>query len=162
MSAQAADVRRQVEEAYRSGYPRFERVARAFSGDRERGREAVQDGFVDALRSAARYEGRGSIDAWVWACVVNRARKARERATRPLEDVAERGGEPNHDGGPAAIRARIALLPERQRLAVFLRYYADLEYRDIADVLGIAVGTVSATLAAAHATLRISLQEADR
>jgi RNA polymerase sigma factor (sigma-70 family) len=53
-------------------------------------------------------------------------------------------------------------LPERQRLALFLRYYADLDYRTIADTLGIRPGTVAATLNAAHATLRSTLSEVPR
>ena len=48
----------------------------------------------------------------------------------------------------------IADLPERQRLVLFLRYYADLDYRQIADALGIRRGTVGATLNQAHAALR--------
>jgi RNA polymerase sigma factor (sigma-70 family) len=56
---------------------------------------------------------------------------------------------------------RIAGLPERQRLVVFLRYYADLEYREIAAALGIETGTVSATLSAAHAALRKSMAEVE-
>ena len=35
---------------------------------------------------------------------------------------------------------RLAMLPERQRLVVFMRYYADLEYSEIAAALGIQVG----------------------
>jgi DNA-directed RNA polymerase specialized sigma24 family protein len=42
-------------------------------------------------------------------------------------------------------------------LAVFLRYHADLDYRSIAVVLGVEVGTVSATLASAHAAIRKGL-----
>jgi RNA polymerase sigma factor (sigma-70 family) len=49
--------------------------------------------------------------------------------------------------------------PERQRLVVFLRYWADLDYRSIARALEIEVGTVSATLSSAHQTLRRALQE---
>ena len=41
-------------------------------------------------------------------------------------------------------------LPERQRVAVFLRYWADLDYRAIAEVLEVEVGTVSATLSSAQ------------
>ena len=41
----------------------------------------------------------------------------------------------------------------------FLRYYADLDYRSIAEVLGVEVGTVSATLSSAHTALRRALQE---
>jgi RNA polymerase sigma factor (sigma-70 family) len=53
-------------------------------------------------------------------------------------------------------------LPERQRLAIYLRYYADLDYRSIGDVLGIEVGTVSATLSSAHEALRRSMKEVER
>jgi RNA polymerase sigma factor (sigma-70 family) len=53
-------------------------------------------------------------------------------------------------------------LPDRQREAVFLRYYADLDYRTVAAVLGVEVGTVSATLSAAHRTLRKRLEEVRR
>jgi DNA-directed RNA polymerase specialized sigma24 family protein len=44
-------------------------------------------------------------------------------------------------------------------LAVFLRYFADLGYREIAAALEIETGTVSATLSAAHAGLRRAFQE---
>jgi RNA polymerase sigma factor (sigma-70 family) len=63
----------------------------------------------------------------------------------------------------AAIRGCLALLPERQRLALFLRYYADLDYATIARALGVRRGTISATLNQAHAALRPLLaQEVDR
>jgi RNA polymerase sigma factor (sigma-70 family) len=58
------------------------------------------------------------------------------------------------------LAARLAVLPERQRLVVFLRYFADLEYREIASALGIETGTVSATLHAAHVSLRAGYEEA--
>jgi RNA polymerase sigma factor (sigma-70 family) len=54
------------------------------------------------------------------------------------------------------------MLPERQRLALFLRYYADLDYAAIADVLGIRPRTVAATLNAAHTRLRRRLEEVVR
>lgn len=147
---------REIEHVYRAGLPRFERVARAVTDDRELALEAVQDGFADALRHADRYTAAGPLEAWVWRCVVNRARKARRRGPAPAAPAS-----PNGDGGSdrELVRARVAALPERQRLAVFLRYYADLDYRQIASILGVEVGTVSATLSAAHAALRDQLEE---
>jgi RNA polymerase sigma factor (sigma-70 family) len=62
----------------------------------------------------------------------------------------------------AEIRAWVAALPERQRLTVFLRYYADLDYAAIAQALGVEVGTVSATLSQAHSALRRSSKEVSR
>jgi RNA polymerase sigma factor (sigma-70 family) len=64
------------------------------------------------------------------------------------------------DGGAHEVDAWLAVLPERERLVVFLRYFADLDYRAIATALDVKVGTVSATLHAAHAALRRSLEEA--
>ena len=55
----------------------------------------------------------------------------------------------------------LARLPERQRLIVFLRYYADLDYRSIAEVIGVEVWTVSASLAAAHRSVRLLLEEVE-
>jgi RNA polymerase sigma factor (sigma-70 family) len=60
------------------------------------------------------------------------------------------------------VRAWVAALPERQRMVVFLRYYADLDYRTIAAALGIEVGTVSATLSAAHQALGKALEEVSK
>ena len=60
------------------------------------------------------------------------------------------------------MEAIVAGLPERQRLTLFLRYYADLDYEAIAATLGVTTGTVGATLNAAHGALRCSLKEAQR
>ena len=63
--------------------------------------------------------------------------------------------------GPDRLDVRDALgrLPERQRTAVVLRYYADLPLADVAEVMGVAVGTVKSTLHAALASLRIDLED---
>ncbi len=63
-------------------------------------------------------------------------------------------------GDGAIVRGWVAALPERQRLAVFLRYYADLDYRAVAAALDVEVGTVSATLSSAHRALRKQLEVA--
>lgn len=140
------------------GYSGLLRVAVAICGDRESGVEAVQDGFADALRNSGQWAGRGPLQAWVWRCVVNRARKARPRpwAAAVMSSAGDRSGDDSE------LLVRLAALPERQRLVVFLRYFADLEYREIADALDVSVGTVSATLHAAHMSLRSALREAAR
>lgn len=60
------------------------------------------------------------------------------------------------------VRVLIAAMPERQRLVLFLRYYADLDYRRIADTLEIEIGTAGATLNQARAALRRLLEEVPR
>ncbi len=145
----------EIEEIYRDGFSGLVRVASAITGNRETGVEAVQDGFADALRSSAQWTGRGPLRGWVWRCVINRARKARPkgRVLEPTFAIADRSGDDSD------LLARLAALPERQRVMVFLRYFADLDYREIADALDVRVGTVSATLHAAHVSLRSALTE---
>lgn len=152
-----------IEELYRERFGHFARVAAAITHDRELAVEAVQDGFADAVRSRGGYRGEGPLEAWVWRAVVNAAGKARARTARaplPAGDVERRNG--REPATPSDLGALIRLLPERQRLALFLRHYADLDYRSIADALDVEVGTVSATLSAAHAALRRALQEVTR
>jgi RNA polymerase sigma factor (sigma-70 family) len=143
-----------IEALYRRDFARFARFARAVTGDRETALEAVQEGFADALRKADRWRGHGSLEAWVWSCVLNRARKARPRVEPDMLPQSSGTAEPDAD-----LRVRLAALPERQRLVVFLRYFADLGYAEIAEALGVETGTVSATLHAAHAALRTQLEE---
>ena len=147
-----------IEALYRAEFPRFERVARAITANRDSALDAVQEGFADALRNARQWSGRGPLEGWVWRCVVNRARKARRSGA--LIEPPPVGDRPDARQGDTDLSIRLAALPERQRLVVFLRYFADLEYREIASILEIETGTVSATLYAAHANLRVGYEEA--
>jgi RNA polymerase sigma factor (sigma-70 family) len=60
------------------------------------------------------------------------------------------------------LRRLIRELPERQRLVLFLRYFADLDYEAIASILGITSGTVAASLHSAHTALRTAVLDAGR
>jgi RNA polymerase sigma-70 factor, ECF subfamily len=144
---------------YRRRFPYFVQVARAIVGDQERSVEAVQDGFANAIRDRSSFRGEGPLEAWVWRAVVNAARKA---TRRPLVEVAHEIDE-GYELQPALLEASplVSRLPERQRLVVFLRYYAGLDYRAIAQALEVEVGTVSASLAAAHRTIRKAIQEVE-
>ncbi len=149
----------EIEALYRREFSAFVRVARGIVGDRERALEAVHDGFADAIRARDSLREETALEAWVWRSVVNAARKA---TRRPLVEVAVFDGvslvEPP---GLVELAPSLARLPERQRLIVFLRYYADLDYRRIAKVVGVEVGTVSASLAAAHRSVRLALEEVE-
>jgi RNA polymerase sigma factor (sigma-70 family) len=152
---------RAIEQIYRNGYPRFLRVATAIVGSREAGADAVQEAFARLLRSRFDYRGDGTLEAWAWRTVTNIALTQSGRAREPLAAV---GAAPSN-GSPESwpeLRAAVAALPERQRQALFLRHYADLSYDAIGEILGIATGTVSATLHSAHGALRRALPELQR
>lgn len=148
----------ELEALYRDRLDQFVRVARAIVGDHERARDAVQDGFAQTVRSLHRYRGDGTLDAWVWQIVVNAARKEARHARRdaPAAPVPATASSEDEHGD---VRRLIAGLADRQRQVLFLRYYADLDHKAIADALGIRMGTVAATLNQAHAALRAQLQE---
>jgi RNA polymerase sigma factor (sigma-70 family) len=148
----------EIEAVYRQQYPSFLRVASAIAGDEEAGRDAVQDGFAGAVRSRHRYRREGSLEAWLWRAVVNAARTCR-RTPPVAESVIDLSVMSDNGASESAVRDVLAALPERQRLVVFLRYFADLDYRTIARVVDVKTGTVSATLSAAHDSLRARLKE---
>jgi RNA polymerase sigma factor (sigma-70 family) len=151
----------EIEAIYRARLADFRRVATAIVGDVERGSDAVQEAFGNALRKRKSFRGEGSLEAWLWRLVVNQARDERRSTKRePIAAAPSTNGTaPSND---ARLAAAITALPERQRLAIFLRYYADLDYASIASALGVKSGTVAAALNAAHNTLRKTLQEAVR
>ena len=157
----------ELERIYRAGYGRFLRVAVAILRDEQLAEEAVHDGFVRALRHGRGFSGRGSFEGWLWRIVVNEARRrlVRERRavlTAPTALIEAAAAASNGHREAGALEALVADLPERQRLVLFLRYYADLDYEAIAEALGVKPGTVAATLHAAHASLRRELLEVER
>jgi RNA polymerase sigma-70 factor, ECF subfamily len=158
-----ADLLAQIESLYRAAFPDFVAVAASILGERDAARDAVQDAFASVVRSRGRFRGEAPLEAWVWRAVINAAHKKRQRQARQAHahfqaaGVSMNGSAPRGDGSDVA--SLLAALPERQRLVLFLRYYADLDYRAIADILEVTVGTVSATLHAAHSTLRRTLSE---
>jgi RNA polymerase sigma factor (sigma-70 family) len=150
-----------IETVYREQLGSFVRLATAITGEEQAAYDAVHDGFVRAVRYRRRLRDRKSAPGWVCRIVLNEARKRstaeRRHVSSPLEAADEPATNGHRDAGAAA--AALASLPERQRLALFLRYYADLDYAGIAEALGISRGTVSATLHAAHSSMQTKLKE---
>lgn len=149
-----------VSAIYKSRYTTFLRVAEAISDDLDLARDAVNEGFANALQSRASYRGEGSAEAWVWSCVVNAARRSwRQREPTVVGTSEEVAVVAQAVDADTEIATALAQLPERQRLVLFLRYYADLDYSSIAAILTIDVGTVGAHLHRAHRSLRRTLEE---
>ena len=148
----------ELEALYRSRFDVFARVAASVTGNSERARDAVQEAFATAVGKRGSFRGDGPLEAWVWRIVLNAARSDVRRIIPPVEydEAVSTNGHPEED---AELRVALARLPERQRTAVFLRYYADLDYAAIGEALGISAGTVAATLNSAHSALRSRLQE---
>jgi len=150
---------RALEDLYRLRYRSFLRLAIAVNGSREAAADAVQEGFARALRARHEFRGEGPLEAWVWRMVLNAALDSVRRAPALVSELPDAEAANGYAQPWPELRAAIAALPERQRHILFLRHYADLSYDEIADVLGVARGTVAATLHAAHASLRERVPE---
>jgi RNA polymerase sigma-70 factor (ECF subfamily) len=149
----------EIERVYVARYGSFCRMAATVTGSIEAAHDAVQEGFARALAHCHEFRGEGSLEGWVWRIVLRAALDTR-RNGRPhaLYENAEAATAdwvpalPHPERDPQLADAMRAL-PERQRLVVFLRYFADLSHAEIAALTGIRSGTVSATLAHAKASL---------
>jgi RNA polymerase sigma-70 factor, ECF subfamily len=149
-----------IERLYRRRLPQFRRVAAAIVGTREGGRDVVQEAFANAVRKRGAFRGDGPLEAWLWRIVVNTAREQLRGRGEVVGELVEPVANGHHDEDPdVRVRVALSLLPERQRLIVFLRYYADLDYRAIAEALDIEPGTVGVTLHSAHARLQQLLEK---
>jgi RNA polymerase sigma-70 factor (ECF subfamily) len=151
----------ELESLYVERYADYVRVATAIAGSEARAADAVQETFARALSSIGAFRGEGPLAAWIWRILVNTSRNAARTRDLPSDDIERNGAQP---ASPASddelgVRRWVASLPERQRLAVFLRYYGDCDYRAIAEALEVEVGTVSAMLSTAHAALRRMMKE---
>ena len=158
MSRSDAELVDAIEQAYRSGYRRFLRLAIALLADRDAGRDAVQESFARALRSRSELRRIESLDGWLWRTLLNVCLAEKRHPTERLEAGRERAA----NGQPAEwpeVRAAVAALPERQRVVLFLRHYADLDYRQIAEVVGVERGTVAATLHVARRKVKEAIEE---
>ena len=139
-----------LEQLYRDRYRNYRDIMAGVVGSHDLAREVVQEAFARALREQRRFRGDGSLEAWVWKIALNIALKtrrdlAREWALDEEYEASSTAVVPDRD-----VRAAVRALPPRRRLVVFLRYFADLSYAEIAEIAGISEGTVAATLAQAH------------
>lgn len=146
-----------IERLYRGRYASYWRGVAALLGGAEGAHDVVQEAFAQALRDCRQFKGRGSLAGWVWAIALRVALKARwnGQADEVVEQLPESAEAPFSDRDPVLAEALRQLSP-RRRLVIFLRYYADLSYSEIASLCGISEGTVAATLSQA----RIELLEA--
>lgn len=149
----------EIEALYRARSHAFLYSVTAFLRDGDAALDVVQEAFALALRRRGSFRGEASLETWVWRIVLNAARD-RERSRR-RQAVPEPLGLPDQEPAEPVddLRSVLLTLPERQRLAVFLRYYADMSYGQIAEALGVRPGTVAASLHAAHASLRQQIEE---
>lgn len=125
--------------------------------------DAAQETFVAVLRRASTFNGASAFSTWLYRVATNACNDiARKRARRPRNagtDVAQLADVADPDDVLANRELRLELrtalqsLEPEQRDAVILHDVTGLPYADIADRLGVAVGTVKSRIHRGHARL---------
>lgn len=153
---------------YEEHYPRLYRTVRAIVLDPRLAEDLTQDAFVQAYVKWDSYQGSGPVAAWLYRIAVNHAlshlRRPRLSAlvTRIGQSLLNGGHEPDPQTmvtDRMDVTEALALLAPQQRAALVLYYYQGYSYREIAQVLGVAEGTVGASLNAARKRLRDRLKD---
>jgi RNA polymerase sigma-70 factor (ECF subfamily) len=163
MRAHVAGDRAAFGELVRRHRDRLWAVALRTLGDREEAADAVQDALVSAFRAADRFRGDAAVTTWLHRIVVNacldRARRRQSRPTVALPEVetAAVALPPTDSDTALTVRAALAKLPPEQRVPLILLDVQGYSVAEIAEILGVAEGTVKSRCARGRARLAVLL-----
>jgi RNA polymerase sigma-70 factor (sigma-E family) len=138
------------------------RTAYLLTGNVADAEDLVQSALAKTYVAWDRIEDRGALDGYVRRAMVNthiswwRRRRLEEFPTDEIPDQAVAEHSVSSDM-QEALRRAIDRLPQRMRAAVMLRFYDDMTEAEVAEVLGISLGTVKSTVSRAVAKLRIDV-----
>jgi RNA polymerase sigma factor (sigma-70 family) len=133
-----------------------------YVGERGLAEELVQDALTRLCRDWRRVRGMEHPEAWTHRVAINfansylRRRAAEARARDRLIGLRHVTEDERDTAGAVAVRHAVACLPKRQKEALILRYYADLTFAEVAEVMGSPIGTVKSLTQRALLRLRRS------
>ncbi len=160
------DADRVVTEIYHREYKSLVRLAVLLVHDAPTAEEVVQDAFEAMHHAWRRLRDSDKALSYLRQAVVNRSRSVlRHRTVIDRNAPKPAPDEPSAEQGALALIERSAVvaalrtLPDRQREAIVLRYYADLSEADIAATMGISKGAVKSHTARAMAALKSILEQ---
>jgi RNA polymerase sigma-70 factor (ECF subfamily) len=151
-------------------YDRYGRIAYALAyrilGESEAAEDVVHDGFISAWRGAGSYRSeRGNVRGWFLSIVHHRAVDVLRRKTTfrpaPLEIAEQRpaeddtAAEATRNLEHATVRAALEALPAAQRRTIELAYFGGYTHVELAQIMGVPLGTVKGRM-------RIGLQKLRR
>ena len=155
-------------EAFAELVRRYERPVRAIAvnilGDHHSVQDAVQDAFVTGYQNLCMLRNRNSFGPWLmkitqrcaldWA---NRKPKWNPLETNPAATTENPNGQLDEES--EGLLSAVVKLPEAERQVVMLRYFAEHNVKEVAEIAGRNIGTVTKQLSRAHKRLRKILKE---
>ena len=145
-----------IEAILRAIHPLVRNVCRGMLNDEADAEDATQNALINVVRNIDRFDGRSSFTTWVYRIATNaaidegrRRRRRRSRIVHDETDVADPAGTAIRDQVDDAdqLGPLLRRLPEDFRMAVVLRDVMDLDYDEIARILGVPGGTVRSRIA---------------
>ncbi len=135
-----------------------------FHGDHVAASDVTQQVFLKLLANIGQYRGEAVFSTWLYRLVVNacldeaRSRKRTRGTSNGMRLEAVAGADSQEARytraqAAASVRAAIASLPPKFRIAVLLRYFDDLSYEEMAKTLRCSMGTVASRLSRGHKML---------
>jgi RNA polymerase sigma-70 factor, ECF subfamily len=149
-----------IREFLHTAYPRLVAAIALASGSRPAAEDAVQEALLRAWERSEKGEDIESLSAWVTTVAMNLARSGLRRLRSERRARARLHGSAASDpvsSDRVDVQRALSTLPRRQREAVVLRYYLQMDTREVATALGINEGTVKSTLFRARAALASAL-----
>lgn len=170
-----------LDQLLRRHYDRIHAITRRIAGGTRDADDACQEALIKIVRNLSKFDGRSSFGTWAYRIATNAALdELRKRKRRPALQLVHDDLDDGHDATAVdpidtrsgartdAIADRLAIdealdeLDEDFRAAVVMRDIADLDYAEIADVLGVPVGTVKSRIARGRKQLATRLRLHER
>lgn len=158
--------RRKVQSLVDEHYQGLYRYAFRLSGSAADADDLTQEAFCQAQAKLGQLRDWSRARTWLFSIVRNaylhRLRSRKVENVVSLDGVAElsdRASQEEPDISPEQLQEALNRLPEAFRTPIILYYFEDFSYRDIADQMDLALGTVMSRLARAKAYLRAALQK---
>ena len=150
---------------------RYEHPVRAVAmdvlGDHTSAQDAAQDAFVRAYENLLALRKASAFGPWLMKitrrCALTMGRqKPRETTLDSTDPYFTDSADGRLDEQKQRLLAVVVKLPESERQVVMLRYFSGHNVKDVADVLGRSVGTVTKQLSRAHKRLRNILERSEK
>ncbi len=118
--------------------------------------DVLQNTFLKAWQNIENFRGDAKLSTWLYKIAINESmtfvEKDRKRRGLSLDDedsniISTIQADTNIDGDELALKLRkaIAKLPEKQRLVFNMRYYDDMKYEQMSEIMGTSVGALKAS-----------------
>ena len=158
---------RTFDDLYAEHVDRVYALCLRMTADERRAEELTQDTFVKAWRSFSSFRGDSAVSTWLHRIAVNtvlddrrrRGRQPAQLSALPDGAIRHRATRGEDPGERVHLEAAIASLPERSRMAIVLHGIEGYTYEEVAELMGVAVGTVKSHIHRARALLIDRLEE---